>query len=276
MHPRSVRVAVLWTTFAFVVALSGCGGAKQRTSATNPTPPRGAVGEPRSDPATPPARRNPTPVPLPPDPPRDAPPGRLTAMEMGIINEMNLARREPAAYARFIEERLRYYDGKILRLPGLLILRTEEGARAADEAIRVLRAQQPVGPLTPTPGMTTSARDHVHDQGPRGVVGHDGSDGSTFDERVRRYGRWGISLTENISYGPSSPRDVVIDLIVDDGVRDRGHRHNIFDPVARVVGVACGRHTTYGYMCVMDFAGSYTERTASGPSTPARTGRPRP
>jgi uncharacterized protein YkwD len=123
--------------------------------------------------------------------------------------------------------------------------------------------------------MTVSARDHVRDQGPRGVVGHESSDGSTFDDRVRRYGRWGISLTENISYGPSGARDVVIDLIVDDGVKDRGHRHNIFDPVAKVVGVACGRHTTYGYMCVMDFAGAYIEGAAT-PAAPARAGRARP
>ena len=194
-------------------------------------------------------------------------------MEMGIINEMNLARRDPVAYARLIEDRLRYYDGKVLRLPGTLLLRTEEGARAAEEAIRVLREQRTLGPLTPAPGMTTSARDHVRDQGPKGVVGHDGSDGSTFDDRVRRYGRWGTSLTENISYGPSTPRDVVIDLIVDDGIRDRGHRHNIFDPLAKVVGVACGRHATYGYMCVMAFAGSYTEGAAP-PLAP--NGRPRP
>jgi hypothetical protein len=68
---------------------------------------------------------------------------------------------------------------------------------------------------------------------------------------------------------------VVIDLIVDDGVKDRGHRHNIFDPLAKVVGVACGRHDTYGYMCVMDFAGAYVEGAAA-PAAPARAGRARP
>jgi hypothetical protein len=267
-HVAPIAPTILLAT----LLLEACAHPKARPS--EPTPARRAPAEGNA-PAAPPARRNPTPIPLPPDPPPGATAGRLTATELGIVNEMNLARRDPVGYARLIEERLRYYDGKVLRLPGTLILRTEEGTSAVEEAVRALRAQRPVGPLAPAPGMTTSARDHVRDQGPKGAVGHDSSDGSTFDDRVRRYGRWGISLTENISYGPSTARDVVIDLIVDDGVKDRGHRHNIFDPVAKVVGVACGRHATYGYMCVMDFAGTYAEGRVASPA-PARGDRARP
>jgi uncharacterized protein YkwD len=70
-----------------------------------------------------------------------------------------------------------------------------------------------------------------------------------------------VSYSENVDYGQfTSGRDVVVDLIVDDGVPDRGHRRNIFDPSARVAGVACGRHPRYGSMCVIDQVGSYVPK----------------
>jgi uncharacterized protein YkwD len=47
-------------------------------------------------------------------------------------------------------------------------------------------------------------------------------------------------------------------LLIDDGVADRGHRRNIYDASARVVGIACGPHPRYGTMCVIVQAGGFT------------------
>jgi len=67
-------------------------------------------------------------------------------------------------------------------------------------------------------------------------------------------------MAEDISYGYASPREVVLQLIVDSGVPGRGHRNNIFNPVFRQAGVACGPHRVYGAMCVVDFAGTMLRR----------------
>jgi uncharacterized protein YkwD len=53
---------------------------------------------------------------------------------------------------------------------------------------------------------------------------------------------------------------VVIQLLVDDGVPDRGHRDNILVPDWGAAGVACGPHLRYQQVCVMDYAVKYVER----------------
>jgi hypothetical protein len=53
----------------------------------------------------------------------------------------------------------------------------------------------------------------------------------------------------------------VQDLLIDDGVPDRGHRRNIYEPSARFVGVACGLHPRYGGMCVIVQTGVFIAKS---------------
>src|SRR5688572_4079883 len=59
--------------------------------------------------------------------------------EERIIAELNEMRSNPAVYAAKINERRRYYRGNVLRLPGNVPIRTQEGLAALDEAVRSLR-----------------------------------------------------------------------------------------------------------------------------------------
>jgi uncharacterized protein YkwD len=184
----------------------------------------------------------------------------LSFREKEIVKELNQARKDPASYARFLRDSLRYYQGKELKRPGEVTIRTKEGKPAAEEAIRFLAKTKPVEPLRASRGMCRGARDLVRDQGKKGAVGHVSSDKTQPGERVNRYGRWERTIGENIAYGPSGARDVVMSLIVDDGVPDRGHRKNIFNSAFHAVGVACGPHSVYRTMCVITFAGDYKEK----------------
>jgi uncharacterized protein YkwD len=180
------------------------------------------------------------------------------ALERSILTETNLARTDPESYARHLEQMLAWFEGDILTRPGSRVgLRTKEGARAVREAIAFLRRQEPRPPLTWSDGLWRAARDHARDQGSSGATGHTGGDGSTIDDRTKRYGRWLETVGENIEYGSVEARDVVIALIVDDGVPDRGHRTNIFASTFRVMGAACGPHATYRRICVIDYAGGF-------------------
>jgi len=182
-------------------------------------------------------------------------------VERGLLVQLNAARTDPTGYARQLESRLPYFRGALFQRPTDRIAReTREGAAAVREAVSALRATPPRPALRRSEGMSRAAADHVRDQGPRGAVGHDGRDGSTTGSRVNRYGTWGVRLTESISYGPATAHDVIADLLIDDGVPNRGHRRNLLDPDVRVAGVACGAHGRFGVMCVIDLAGDYTEK----------------
>lgn len=196
----------------------------------------------------------------------------LSSVEQSVLDEINLARTNPNAYADILAQRRQYYQGNLFNLPGQVSRITQEGVSALDEAIRVLRSTSPLPALNPSRGMSLGAKDHVNDIGPKGLVTHTGSDGSDPTKRVNRYGQGFAG--ENIDFGASTGREIAIDLLVDDGVSSRGHRENILRSSYQFAGISVGSHAQYGTMAVIDFADQYKE--ASAPPTPVPTPTPTP
>ncbi len=186
-----------------------------------------------------------------------------------VLREINLARQSPQFYANYLEEWRDCFHGNLLLRPGRPALRTHEGVRAVDEAIRFLRNASPLPPLIQSNGITMAARDHVAEQA-GGGFGHDGKDHSNPGERMNRYGTWGVHWGENLSYGRSEAREMVLGLIVDDGLSGRKHRKNIFNPVYKYAGAAVGYHARYRTVCSIDFAGTYAEAANTAPALIAR------
>ena len=177
-----------------------------------------------------------------------------------VVREMNLARQNPELYAVYLEELKTDFRGDILLLPGGTRLRTREGVGAVNEGIRFLRRARPLPALTFSPGISMAAAEHVADQA-GGAFGHAGSDGSNPYERMNHFGTWSGSWGENISYGKTTARDVIIALIIDDGLPARKHRRNIFNPAFRYAGAALGPHARYRTVCSIDFVARYVEHS---------------
>lgn len=49
-------------------------------------------------------------------------------------------------------------------------------------------------------------------------------------------------------------------LVVDDGVPNRGHRHNIFNPSYKIVGIGAYYHSEYRICVVLDYAGGFIKK----------------
>jgi len=183
--------------------------------------------------------------------------GYITEIEKNVILELNKARTDPKKYADlYLVPTLGYYQGKDFHRPGKIIIRTVEGRSAVEECIKVLSSTKPLKPLFPSEALTLAALDHAKDTGPVGIVGHTGSDGSSLRERINRYDKSLRTMAETIDYGSSRARDIVTSLLVDDGVKSRGHRRIILMSKFDIVGLSIGDHSGYGRVCVIDYAAS--------------------
>ena len=176
------------------------------------------------------------------------------SMASAVLAEINFARTHPAAYARTLRSGSARSDQ----------YRHDEwsgddrgyGGAAREEAIDFLVRQRPVRPLTDSRGLSGAAAGLAAEQSRSGRVGHS----SALRGRAESHGVWSGMVAEAISYGMTTPASVVQQLIIDEGVPGRGHREVLFDQTLSVAGVGCGPHRTYGYMCVIDFAGAVVRR----------------
>ncbi len=176
-----------------------------------------------------------------------------------VLVELNKVRQNPQDYVENLKILRNQYNGMFVQKGGVLF-KTQEGVQAVNEAIVYLQSIKSLPPLLLSNGLSKAAFDHVIQQGKVGQTGHTGNDGLTPDKRIQKYGSWLYTMGENISYGSKTPRDVILDLIVDDGVPDRGHRINIFNPDFKLTGIAYGPHTRYDTICVITFAGGFVDK----------------
>lgn len=188
------------------------------------------------------------------------------AFELEVLRELSRARTDPGAVAESIGRRLAHFKGNDYFPPdrgGRTAVVTKEGPAAVRDAIRYLEASVGVPPLADycVQGLRLAAEDHLLDLGTRGAVGHQGADGTASSERIARYGAWSGKCGECLWFGreDASARQIVEDLIVDDGVPSRGHRLGIYDQAFRVAGVRLGHHATFGSCCVIEFATHYED-----------------
>lgn len=180
-----------------------------------------------------------------------------STLSQAVFKETNRLRANPKAYGTVLNDVLGRISNDIYYPVGASIgVRMKEGTPAVKEAIKAIDREGPLPTLHWSDALARLARKHVIDTGAKGLVGHTGSSGESFSDRVS-----GVlqrenfsSVAENISYGLDDGRDVVAHLFIDDGVPGRGHRTNLLKKQLNYTGVACGYHQKYRKMCVAIYA----------------------
>ena len=170
-------------------------------------------------------------------------------LEAALFNRHNDLRVNPKSFIPKLQEYLNHFRDKILHLPGEDPIQTYEGKTAIEKAISFLSSQQPVPPLTYNYNLSKACKDHVNDIGPKGLTSHEGSDGKNISDRIERYCEWDGACAESIDFGFKNVDNILISLLVDDGVDQRFQRRNLFNTEMKHVGIACGPHKDYG-ICV--------------------------
>lgn len=115
-----------------------------------------------------------------------------------------------------------------------------------------LNSQQVLEPLSANKILYEAALRHARASGKSGQVGHRSSAG-TFEQRLSPLQTNFSVLLENCDYGSEEAIDIVMNLLIDEGISDMGHRKNMLSEQVNSIGVAISEHRTFGYNCVQVF-----------------------
>lgn len=160
----------------------------------------------------------------------------LNEEEKKVILFMNMAR----------------YDGPLFAetfLEAYLVEKELGKNRYVRSLFRDLKNTSGLDPLKPARDLTALAQEHANTTGEAGRTGH-GNFNSRFEPVLGNpYQR----VAENLAYGHEEAIDMVLSLLIDEGIRDLGHRKNMLNPHFNSVGVAIRAHRTYRIHCVIAF-----------------------
>lgn len=131
-----------------------------------------------------------------------------SARESEMISEINTLRRDPKAYIPFVDTYMKRHG------------KNKEVQEAGKELIKELGAMQPLPELTLNPVMYSAARQFGLSLKEQDEIDH--SD---------------LPYYENLSLGHPDIRDAILDLLVDDGFPDRGHRRNLLNQTISKIAV---------------------------------------
>lgn len=133
-----------------------------------------------------------------------------TKMDMEIFTLLNKVRADPPSFVPYLQKLLDQFDGEILKREGKTNLRTNEGVKAVKEAIDFLQhAERIFEPLEWSEELAKAGKEHVEDTGPKGLLTHEGSRGTTVKERIQKYGKIINCYGENLAFHCDSAVEVL-------------------------------------------------------------------
>lgn len=182
------------------------------------------------------------------------------------FDEINSLREDPQSYAeKLLTEFEHYKDNNVRHRPGTVPLYTREGIKAIEEAYNELLKTSSMASLMWSSGLSNAATFHCNDTGPLGIVGHIGSQETSLQKRIEKYGKWTGNIIEALDYGSVTAFEVVLSLLIDDGLATRPHRKALLNPNFSQVGVGAGPHTEFKTIICIIFSVSFTENEECQP-----------
>ncbi len=159
----------------------------------------------------------------------------LSSDEKEIIYILNLVRTDPGLFSKTVLKKYPSLSGK--------------GYLADDEfyylsLVSTLNKMQPINTLMPDRSSYESALCHASSSGASAYVGHKRTNSNCEKKKIYN--------GECCYYGSSDPLEIVLSLLIDEGVPSLGHRNIILSSYNKV-GVSIQPHKKYGTNTVLDF-----------------------
>jgi hypothetical protein len=159
----------------------------------------------------------------------------LSKSEKEIIYILNLIRSYPALFAKTVLKKYPALSGN-----GYLADDTYYFKSLVD----TLLTMAPIQMLYPDKACFISAKSHAWQSGITGYVGHERK---TRDAKLKKH-----YYGECCDYGHKDPLEIVLSLLIDEGIPSLGHRDICLSNYAKL-GVSIQPHKKYGTNAVFDF-----------------------
>ncbi len=147
----------------------------------------------------------------------------LSAVDKETMLYLNLARMYPAKYAK------------------IELVNEDKTSGNYKSLVKTLNAMVPVSALTFDKKAFDSATCFAKEQGLTTEIGHDRKNCKSY------------FFGECCAYGSDTGREIIVQLLIDEGVESLGHRKICLSSGYSAVGIAFNKHKTYGFCCVLDF-----------------------
>ena len=159
----------------------------------------------------------------------------LSKSEKDVVYILNLIRANPALFAKTVLKKYPAASGN-----GYLA----EDSFYFISLVNTLEKMEPLNMLYPDINCFESAKCHAIKSGLTGYVGHDRK--TTDCKKIKHFNG------ECCDYGHSDPLEIVLSLLIDEGIPSLGHRLVMLSSYTKI-GVSIQAHRRYGHNAVLDF-----------------------
>lgn len=172
---------------------------------------------------------------------------KMDQIEQDVLYYINLVRINPEKFNTevlipYLKESGRQYSKKYTRS-----LKKE------------LNKTQSLPPLNYTDKLFDFAKHHARTTGKIGKVGHRSVMMKSYKTRTKKLLKAYSYVGENIHYGSNDPKKIVLELLIDDGIKNLGHRKNILSKNFVFASVSLQPHKKYRQNCVIEFGGKLNQ-----------------
>jgi uncharacterized protein YkwD len=200
--------------------------------------------------------------------------------EKAMIYEINHVRSNPRSYLQYIEpllekaEKKLKENGKGSKNYSLSFTTTTISGKSQqkidttwhymnEEEVKALRTLtndltklKSLSVLLPDSGIYRAAKKHATDQRKHDwSLMHTGTDGSNPWDRITKFSPSMSFGNENIAArsGSPTPREIVIQLLIDSGIPGYGHRYNLLDPQWTHIACTGEKYKDFMYWWIQNF-----------------------
>tara|TARA_B100000676_G_C17927755_1_gene759095 strand:+ start:386 stop:997 length:612 start_codon:yes stop_codon:yes gene_type:complete len=170
----------------------------------------------------------------------------MSSKEKNILYYINLARINPEKFETeiltpFLEKNKKY------------------SKKYVNSLRKDLKQNGKTHPLRYTDELFKFAKHHAKTTGKKGKTGHNSVSFKGYKTRTKKLLKNYSIVGENIYYGKKSPKEIVLELLIDDGIKGVGHRKNILSNQYKYASVSIQPHKKYTFNTVIEFGGALNQ-----------------